>query len=54
MKEPEVVSLPPVNPEEYRILMAGLGELPCKISRVLYNKLQAHVQAQLQDDPPSC
>jgi hypothetical protein len=47
MSEPETIAFA-FSPEEYRIVLAGLGELPCKISRKLSNRLEAEVQAQLE------
>jgi hypothetical protein len=47
MTEPETLNFA-LNPEEYRIVLAGLGELPAKISRKLYNRLESEVQSALE------
>lgn len=47
MIEPETISFT-LNPHEYRIILAGLGKLPCEVSRSLYNRLESEVQAKLE------
>lgn len=35
-----------LDPQEWNIVLAGLGELPLKISRNLFEKLMRELQAQ--------
>jgi hypothetical protein len=41
--EPKILNLP-VNPEEFHIVMAGLGKLPLEVSRKLVEKFEALVR----------
>ncbi len=49
-------TLPEVTKQELMILLSGLDELPGKFSRVLYDKIVGHVEAQKvipSIDPPA-
>jgi len=41
-----------LTPDEANIILAGLGELPAKISMGLLLKLKQHGDAQMQPPPP--
>ena len=41
-----------LTPDEANIILAGLGELPAKISMVLIAKLKQQGDAQMQPPPP--
>ena len=47
----KTVPLPDMTVRELQILLAGLDELPGKISRVLYDKIVGHVIAFQKDVP---
>ena len=52
MVELQQVFLPPLNPQELKILLMGLDELPGKLSRALYDKIVGHVNEQLKPKEP--
>jgi hypothetical protein len=45
--EPRSASLPPVTPEEFNLIIAGLRQLPHIVSDDLIRKLREHVRAQV-------
>ena len=47
----ETTTLPEVTKQELRILLTGLDELPGKFSRVLYDKIVGHVEAEKKPPP---
>jgi hypothetical protein len=52
----ETAHLPDVTAQELATLLRGLDELPGKVSRVLYDKIVGHVQAQVnahEQSPPA-
>ncbi len=49
----ETTTLPEVTKQELMVLLGGLDELPGKFSRVLYDKIVGHVEAQKKGDEPS-
>lgn len=50
----DATTLPEVTKQELMVILSGLDELPGKYSRVLYDKIVGHVEAQKNViDPPA-
>ena len=48
----QTINFTDLTPDEANVILAGLGELPAKISMVLIAKLKQQGDAQIQPPPP--